>query len=146
MAMFRKDWLGDVMPISETLVLGRVTRTLLDDGWCTTVVYNVHNFGLTALDVRNISKRIRADLAAMESDPTRHNVIIAGDWNFCPDDETNFDLNNPDTDFATDPTSRTQHATLWTQTLAPLTDINATRRQAESTASTLRHQAGSSLA
>ena len=59
------EWLGDVVPISETLATGRVTRTLLDDGWCTTVVYNVHKFGLTSHDVSNISMRIKADLAAM---------------------------------------------------------------------------------
>ena len=78
-ALFKKEWLGVVVPISETIVTGRVTRTLLDDGWCTTVVYNVHNFGLTAQDVNNISTRIKADLAAVERDPTRHDVIIAGD-------------------------------------------------------------------
>ena len=83
-SLFNKEWLGDVVPISETVVEGRAMRSLLDDGWCTLVVYNIHNFELTAQDVNYIAQLIKVDLAAVERDPTRHNVIIAGDWNFCP--------------------------------------------------------------
>ena len=34
-------------------------------------------------------------------------------------------MNSPDTDFAVDTASRSQHATQWTQTLAPFTDIHS---------------------
>ncbi len=94
-------------------------------GWCTLVVYNIHSFALTAHDVNNIAKHIKEDLAAVERDPTLHNVIIAGDWNFCPEDEPGFDMSSPDTDFVVDTESRAQHATEWTHVLSPFTDINS---------------------
>ena len=43
---------------------------------------NVHNFGLSAFDVRRVVNRMRRPISLAKSDPGKFGVMIAGDWNF----------------------------------------------------------------
>ena len=100
LTLISKKWLGDRIPLSSTIAEGRVFRTEIRSDTSSLVIYNIHNFDLELQQMKEIEHLVKRDTAEVNSDPTRRSVILAGDWNFCPDDEPGLDLKNAPDNFA----------------------------------------------
>ncbi len=59
-----------------------------------TVVWNAHNLGPPAPQLVLSAESVKEDLKAASGDPTKHTMLIAGDWNFRTEGERGFDVSN----------------------------------------------------
>ena len=48
----------------------------------TFTIANIHNFGLTSDVPREVLRRLRPLLDKALRDPTKHGLVLAGDWSF----------------------------------------------------------------
>ena len=100
--LIKKAWTGsDAVVLSRAVVMGRVLRTVIDRPGSRFIVWNVHNFGLTALAMDRAVEGLRDDAAEAAADPLRVFLVVAGDFNFREEGEEEFDLKNPDNLFGT---------------------------------------------
>ena len=73
--------------MSEELVAGRVLKVTIlsphgsDSG--RQVIYNVHNFGLSNPQVKQVCDKIEVDINEMSPTPLTHSLFLLGDFNIC---------------------------------------------------------------
>ena len=80
---------GPHCSISETnQVPGRVLRLALSAGDYKMIVWNIHNNGLSLVQVERLARRIKQDLKEHELHPNTVLVTILGDMNFLSDGDT----------------------------------------------------------
>ena len=117
---------SDAVVLSRAVVMGRVLRSVIDRPGSRFIVWNVHNFGLTALAMDRVINGLRDDVAEAAADPLRVFLVVAGDFNFRDEGEEEFDLKNPDNLFGSvTKGDRQQHAATWRKALSPLTDVHS---------------------
>ena len=67
---------------SSPLVPGRVLRTCVAKGQCKWVIYNVHNHGISDLDLASVIEVLSADIQVARNRPNDVPVAVLGDFNF----------------------------------------------------------------
>jgi hypothetical protein len=122
----KKTWAGsDAVVVSRAVVMGRVLRSVIDRPGSRFIVWNVHNFGLSAPAMDRVVAGLRADSAEAAAAPQQVFLVVAGDLNFRDDGEEEFDMKNPDNSFGTvTKCDKQQHAATWRKALSPLTDVH----------------------
>ena len=82
---------------TEVVAPGRISRTLFKHEAKECIVWNVHNFDLTATQKRTTNARIAADKARVDASPSDIALFVGGDFNFPFEDCANFSLRAPTT-------------------------------------------------
>ncbi len=82
MMLISRKWLGDSIPVSKEIVEGRVLKTTVELANRFIVVWSVHNFGLTVLQLVLIADLVKEDLIEAHVDPTNRAAFLAGVWKF----------------------------------------------------------------
>ena len=126
-SFIKKVWAGDDATVSSrAMVPGRVLRSVVERTGSRCILWNIHNFGLSAVAMELVAGELGADSALAEADPLHVTIIVGGDFNYREDGEEEFDMKSTDNHFGTvTPADRQQHATRWRSLVAPLTDVHA---------------------
>ena len=109
MILIRKRLLGreDDLNVQE-IIPGRITRSCMQSGAKRCIIWNVHNYDVSAADRREVNRRIDADRRDAQQDPGNVAMWLGGDFNFPPEVSPEFSLRIPSS--ATRRNSRRQAA------------------------------------
>ena len=107
---------------SSPYVPGRVQRSSWTDGNIHVVTWNVHNYALTPHQAHSVAEAIQRDQSSALLHPESFILLVAGDWNFLPEDDCPHDVKTPDRQCERQvaPAAR---AGAWLQALDKLTEV-----------------------
>ena len=82
--------------VRTEIIPGRVLRVTTKIGEFDWTHWNIHNFGLTAAQVRAVADHLRRDAREASRSPTSRFVVVCGDFNFLAPGEHHRALSKPD--------------------------------------------------